>query len=246
MPAKSTASDVAERAMRSSLLSLAHRKSLGRMATRLPITRPMVRRFVAGGDPGGGAACDQPPARRGDADHGGRAGRVREPGGRRPRGGRALPGRARRPGGRRPRPQRLAEADADGPRHRPRPRPRDHRRHRRPGGRDRRLRADRHGGSHHHGPDARPVAGRPSVDMAGRRRRRGPGHPVRARDAATTTSRRSSPRAGRVRLCKGAYKEPSSVAFQDKADVDAAYERADAAPHARRHATRRSRPTTCA
>ena len=30
---------------------------------------------------------------------------------------------------------------------------------------------------------------------------------------------------GRVRLCKGAYKEPASVAYQDKADVDAAYER---------------------
>jgi len=30
---------------------------------------------------------------------------------------------------------------------------------------------------------------------------------------------------GRVRLCKGAYKEPPSVAYQEKADVDAAYER---------------------
>jgi proline dehydrogenase len=30
---------------------------------------------------------------------------------------------------------------------------------------------------------------------------------------------------GRVRLCKGAYKEPDSVAFQDKAEVDDAYER---------------------
>jgi proline dehydrogenase len=30
---------------------------------------------------------------------------------------------------------------------------------------------------------------------------------------------------GRVRLCKGAYKEPASVAYQEKADVDAAYER---------------------
>jgi len=29
----------------------------------------------------------------------------------------------------------------------------------------------------------------------------------------------------RVRLCKGAYKEPARVAWQDKADVDAAYER---------------------
>ena len=30
---------------------------------------------------------------------------------------------------------------------------------------------------------------------------------------------------GRVRLCKGAYKEPAGVAYQDKAEVDAAYER---------------------
>jgi proline dehydrogenase len=29
----------------------------------------------------------------------------------------------------------------------------------------------------------------------------------------------------RVRLCKGAYKEPASVAYQDKAEVDEAYER---------------------
>ena len=29
----------------------------------------------------------------------------------------------------------------------------------------------------------------------------------------------------RVRLCKGAYVEPASVAFPDKADVDAAYGR---------------------
>src|SRR5512132_4247991 len=40
--------DVAERAMRSTLLALSHRRSIGRLATRVPITRPMVRRFVAG------------------------------------------------------------------------------------------------------------------------------------------------------------------------------------------------------
>ena len=32
-------------------------------------------------------------------------------------------------------------------------------------------------------------------------------------------------RAARVRLCKGAYKEPASVAFPDKKDVDANYDR---------------------
>ncbi len=34
--------------MRTLLLWLSHRRSLGRLATRVPITRPMVRRFVAG------------------------------------------------------------------------------------------------------------------------------------------------------------------------------------------------------
>jgi proline dehydrogenase len=36
------------RAMRSSLLTLSRRRSLGRLATRLRVTRPMVARFVAG------------------------------------------------------------------------------------------------------------------------------------------------------------------------------------------------------
>ena len=44
----SSVNDVAERAMRSALLTLSHRRSLGRLATRIPITRPMVGRFVAG------------------------------------------------------------------------------------------------------------------------------------------------------------------------------------------------------
>ncbi len=34
--------------MRSTLLTLSHRKSLGRLATRVPVTRPMVRRFISG------------------------------------------------------------------------------------------------------------------------------------------------------------------------------------------------------
>ena len=48
MADRSPVSELAERAMRSVLLTLSHRKSLGRLATRLPVTRPMVRRFVAG------------------------------------------------------------------------------------------------------------------------------------------------------------------------------------------------------
>jgi proline dehydrogenase len=43
---RSAVSDAAERAMRSTLLMLSHRRSLGRLATRVPITRPMVRRFI--------------------------------------------------------------------------------------------------------------------------------------------------------------------------------------------------------
>jgi proline dehydrogenase len=48
MADRSAVSDAAERAMRSTLLMLSRRRSLGRLATRVPITRPMVRRFVAG------------------------------------------------------------------------------------------------------------------------------------------------------------------------------------------------------
>ncbi len=40
--------DAPERALRSLLLGLSHRRSLGRLAVRVPITRPMVGRFVAG------------------------------------------------------------------------------------------------------------------------------------------------------------------------------------------------------
>ena len=46
---KTTASSsLGERAMRSVILSMAHRRWLGRLATRLPITRWMVRRFISG------------------------------------------------------------------------------------------------------------------------------------------------------------------------------------------------------
>jgi len=48
MPSRTTANELAEQAMRSTLLALSHRKSLGRLATRVPVTRPMVRRFICG------------------------------------------------------------------------------------------------------------------------------------------------------------------------------------------------------
>ena len=48
MGVRATVSGGAESAMRSVLLSLSHRRSIGRLATRLPFTRPMVARFVAG------------------------------------------------------------------------------------------------------------------------------------------------------------------------------------------------------
>jgi proline dehydrogenase len=41
-------SSLPEQALRSVLLSLSHRRWLGRMATSVPVTRPMVGRFVAG------------------------------------------------------------------------------------------------------------------------------------------------------------------------------------------------------
>jgi proline dehydrogenase len=48
VPATTALRAVPERAMRTSLLWLSRRRSLGRLATRLPITRSMVARFVAG------------------------------------------------------------------------------------------------------------------------------------------------------------------------------------------------------
>jgi proline dehydrogenase len=42
--------ELPERALRSVLLTLSRRRALGRLATHLPITRPMVARFVAGAD----------------------------------------------------------------------------------------------------------------------------------------------------------------------------------------------------
>jgi len=48
MAERSALSSAAERAMRSTLLTLSHQRWLGRLATRVPITRPMVRRFISG------------------------------------------------------------------------------------------------------------------------------------------------------------------------------------------------------
>ena len=48
MSEHSAVGGAAERAMRSTLLMLSHRRWLGRLATRVPITRPMVRRFISG------------------------------------------------------------------------------------------------------------------------------------------------------------------------------------------------------
>ena len=39
---------IPERSLRTTFVWLSHRRSLGRLSTRVPITRPMVRRFVAG------------------------------------------------------------------------------------------------------------------------------------------------------------------------------------------------------
>ncbi len=47
-PSRTTANELAEGALRSTLLMLSHRGTLGRLATRVPVTRPMVRRFISG------------------------------------------------------------------------------------------------------------------------------------------------------------------------------------------------------
>ena len=39
---------VPERTLRTTFIWLSHRKALGQLATRVPVTRPMVRRFIAG------------------------------------------------------------------------------------------------------------------------------------------------------------------------------------------------------
>jgi tetratricopeptide (TPR) repeat protein len=41
-------SSIPERTLRTTFIWLSHRKALGRLSTRVPITRPMVRRFIAG------------------------------------------------------------------------------------------------------------------------------------------------------------------------------------------------------
>ncbi|MEO8469118.1 MAG: proline dehydrogenase family protein [Chloroflexota bacterium] len=48
MNVRAAASRAVERAMRAILLGLSHRRFIGRLATRLPLTRSMVSRFVAG------------------------------------------------------------------------------------------------------------------------------------------------------------------------------------------------------
>jgi proline dehydrogenase len=48
MSPNSSLRDAAERALRTLFMGLSHRRSLGRLAVRLPVTRPMVGRFVAG------------------------------------------------------------------------------------------------------------------------------------------------------------------------------------------------------
>ncbi len=46
--ATAASSSLGERAMRSVILSMSHRRSLGKLATRMPITRSMVKRFISG------------------------------------------------------------------------------------------------------------------------------------------------------------------------------------------------------
>ena len=103
----------------------------------------------------------------------------------------------------------------DGEQDRARERPHDL-----PRGAQRRHHGDpRHGGPHHHrldaGDPARAAQGLP------RDRRRAAGLPAPHRGRLPRPGYEGS----RVRLCKGAYNEPESVAFQDKHDVDKSYVR---------------------
>ena len=48
MSLRSTAGELGERGLKAGLTWLSHRRALGRLATRVPITKPMVARFVVG------------------------------------------------------------------------------------------------------------------------------------------------------------------------------------------------------
>ncbi len=48
MTAHAVHEPIPEQALRATFIWLSHRKALGRLSTRVPITRPMVRRFIAG------------------------------------------------------------------------------------------------------------------------------------------------------------------------------------------------------
>jgi len=48
MSAHPARGSIPERSLRRTFVWLSHRRSLGRLSTRIPITRPMVRRFIAG------------------------------------------------------------------------------------------------------------------------------------------------------------------------------------------------------
>ncbi|MCU0483068.1 MAG: proline dehydrogenase family protein [Chloroflexi bacterium] len=48
MSLRASAADLGERGLRAGLTWLSQRRSLGRLATRLPVTRPMVARFIVG------------------------------------------------------------------------------------------------------------------------------------------------------------------------------------------------------
>jgi proline dehydrogenase len=45
---RSAAAEIPERALRTVFITLSHRRSLGNLAVKVPVTRPMVRRFIAG------------------------------------------------------------------------------------------------------------------------------------------------------------------------------------------------------
>ena len=202
-------------------ISLSHRRSLARLAVRSPLTRPVVARFVAGETLEAALPAIAALQERRPPDHGrrpGRIGHVARAGhrrGRSLRGDRSPPSSARgldanvslkltQMGleiGRdlcRANVMRIVEAAraVDGF-----------------------VRFDM---EDHTRTDATLEIWRAAHEaLSGRRRR----DPVGAAAQRRRRGARSSPLGGRVRLCKGAYDEPGSVAYRSKAAVDANYAR---------------------
>ena len=242
MSLRSRLGGAVEGAMRSVFLTLSNRRWIGRFATRLPLTRGMVDRFVAGET----LETALPALRRArDAGFhttvdilGESVSNPRRPGPRR-----QLRGGDPRPRRRGPRPERQREAQPDGPRAGPGRRAGQRRPRARGGLGSGRLRPDRHGGPHDHRRDARSLApASTGHGRFGRRRRR---HPVSAATerggrGAAARRRRADP------LVQGRLQGASGRRVHGEGRRGRFVRSAHGAAPDRRDASRRSRRTTIA